>query len=163
MMDRDEATRVVIDIGPELKRLLFLENSEVWLDVNLTMVQFKSLILILNQKNTTPSRLARVLGVTPANMTGVVERLVKMGLVRREDSPGDRRVQRLKATEQARALLACLMERSAADMSLILELITSEDLVHLAQGLTALASAARKRRALSEDATDSRTYETAAE
>ena len=149
-MRRDEATRVVIEIGPELKRLLFLETPEVWLDVDLTMVQFKSLIIILNHRNISPSKLARVLGVTPANVTGVVERLVRLGLVRRTESPDDRRVLLLEATEKSSLLLARVMERSADDMSRILELMTPEELSHLTQGLTALVTAARQRRAASE-------------
>jgi MarR family transcriptional regulator, organic hydroperoxide resistance regulator len=150
MVRRDEAERVVIEVGPELKRLLFLETPQVWLDVDLTMVQFKSLIVILNHKNTTPTKLAKALGVTPANVTGVVERLVKMGLVHRAGSPDDRRVLRLEATEKTRTLLSRIVERSADDMSRILELMTPGELSHLAQGLTALVSAARKRRAISE-------------
>lgn len=150
MISRDEAVRVIIEIGPELKRLLFMETPEVWLDVDLTMAQFKSLVLILNHKNISPSRLARLMGVTPANVTGVVERLVKLGLVRRAESPDDRRVLLLQATEKSSLLLARIMERSADDMSHILDLMTAEELSHLAQGLVALVGAARKRRATLE-------------
>jgi DNA-binding MarR family transcriptional regulator len=155
MIDRAEATRVIIEAGPDLKRLLFLETPEVWLDVDLTMVQFKSLVLILNHKNMTPSRLARVLGVTPPNVTGVVQRLVKLGLVRRAESPGDRRRLLLEATEKSKLLLAHVMERSADDMSQILELMTAEELCHLAQGLMALVSAASKHRATSSGTSNS--------
>ena len=155
MMDRAEAARAIIEAGPALKRLLFLETPEVWLDVDLTMVQFKSLLLILNQENMTPSRLARILGVTPANITGVVERLVKLGLVRRAESPYDRRLLLLEATENGSLLLTHIMERSADDMSQILELMTTEELYHLAQGFMALISAASKHRATSKSTSNS--------
>jgi len=147
MIDRTETSRVIIEAGPELKRLLFWETPEVWLDVDLTMVQFKSLVLILNRKHISPSQLARVLGVTPANVTGVVERLVKLGLVRRTESPDDRRVLLLEATDKGKLLLARVTERSADDMSSILELMPPAELSHLAQGLVALMQAARQRRA----------------
>lgn len=147
MISRNEAVRMIIEAGPDLKRLLFVEAPEVWLGVDLTMVQFKSLVLILNYKNISPSKLARILGVTPANITGVVERLVKMGLVRRAESPDDRRVLLLGATEKGSLLLARIMERDADDMSHILELMTAGELSHLAQGLVALVDATRKRRA----------------
>ena len=155
MMARAEAARAIIEAGPALKRLLFLETPEVWLDVDLTMVQFKSLLLILNQENMTPSRLARILGVTPANVTGVVERLVKLGLVRRGESPDDRRLLLLEATENGSLLFTHIMERSADDMSQILELMTTEELYHLAQGFMALISAASKHRATSKSTSNS--------
>ncbi len=162
-MGRAESTRVIIEIGPELKRLLFLETPEVWLDVDLTMVQFKSLVIILNHKDISPSKLARVLGVTPANVTGVVERLVKLGLVRRTESPDDRRVLLLEATEKSRSLLARVMERSAEDMSRILELMTPGELSHLAQGFTALVRAARQHRTTPEGTASPENPEMAAE
>ena len=147
MIDRIESSRMIIEAGPELKQLLFWETPEVWLDIDLTMVQFKSLVLIINRKNISPSRLARVLGVTPANITGVVERLVKLGLVRRTESPDDRRVLWLEATDEGNRLLARVTERIADDMSSILELMTPAELAHLAQGLTALIRASRQHRA----------------
>jgi DNA-binding MarR family transcriptional regulator len=47
--------------------------------------------------------LADHIGLEPANMTGVVDRLESAGLVTREPQPGDRRVKLLVLTERGRA------------------------------------------------------------
>ncbi len=47
--------------------------------------------------------LADHIGLEPANMTGVVDRLETAGLVTREPQPGDRRVKLLVLTERGRA------------------------------------------------------------
>jgi DNA-binding MarR family transcriptional regulator len=53
-----------------------------------------------------PGELAGVLGIHPSTVTGLVERLVQLGLVVRTRDEGDRRSVHLEATERGRALLA---------------------------------------------------------
>ena len=49
---------------------------------------------------TSPGDLARLWRVTPAVITGILDRLERRGLVRREPDPGDRRRQRLVLTSE---------------------------------------------------------------
>jgi DNA-binding MarR family transcriptional regulator len=146
MNNRAHSISKIIEIGPELNQLLFLETPDIWMDVELTMAQFKSLIFIINDDKATPGKLAKALSVTSANVTGIIERLVKQGLVIRKGNPEDRRVLFLEATPKGISLYGSLLEWRAKDMSGILERMNSEEVAHLAQGLTALLRAVRERR-----------------
>jgi DNA-binding MarR family transcriptional regulator len=146
MINREKLELEIMQAGPELNRLLFLDTPDIWLDIELTMAQFKSLVFIITDENANPSRLAKALGVTPANMTGIITRLVKQGLVFRKENPRDRRVLILRATPKGVSLVANLWERRARDMSSILDRMSSEDIYYLAQGFNALLKASRKQR-----------------
>lgn len=50
------------------------------------------LVTLLNMRQTSMNRLAETLGISKANATGLVDRLVKKGLVSRRRSEKDRRV-----------------------------------------------------------------------
>ncbi len=86
--------------------------------------------------------LACGLRVTPANVTGIVDRLVEQGLVVRTSDPDDRRIQLLKVTDSGEALLSNLREGRASHMRQILERLTSDELQILARGLDSLVNAA---------------------
>ena len=66
--------------------------SPGWLDQELTFSQLRVLFLLSEQGPLTMSRLAEILGVTPATATGVIERLEKRGLATRSHRGDDRRV-----------------------------------------------------------------------
>src|SRR6476661_7536619 len=60
---------------------------KVWIDLELTMPQFKLLLLIAAGDGPRVSDLAQALRVTPPTITTVLDRLVDHGFVRREDDP----------------------------------------------------------------------------
>ncbi len=55
--------------------------------------------------------LARFLGVSRPAATGLVDRLIAQGLVRRSRDPRDRRVVRVELTAKGRAILAAIWEQ----------------------------------------------------
>lgn len=112
---------------------------EAWMDLSLTIGQLKSLFFIDYEGSTNFRRLATALGVTPPNITGIIDRLVERGLVSREENPEDRRILLLKTTEKGKALLAKLRETGISRMSGILARLSIEELSALAQGLAAVA------------------------
>ena len=66
------------------------------------------ILMVMNRKprtSTTPSILARKIGVTRATMTGLIEGMVKEGLIRRYSNEKDRRKQNLKLTDKGIFLL----------------------------------------------------------
>jgi len=71
-------------------------------DIELSVRQYAALCGI-HEGAASPGELARLWRVTPAVITGIVDRLEKRGLVRREIDPRDRRRQRLALTEAGRA------------------------------------------------------------
>ncbi|HNR88521.1 MAG TPA: MarR family transcriptional regulator [Spirochaetota bacterium] len=60
--------------------------------------------------------LGRCAGLEPSTMTGLIDRMERDGLVRREDDRSDRRVQRIVITEKGDALRAAVMEAVTATL-----------------------------------------------
>ncbi len=65
-----------------------------WAELGLTTTQLRVLFLVGAAPGVTAGELATRLAVTPPTISGIVDRLVKMGLMRREDDESDRRLVR---------------------------------------------------------------------
>lgn len=63
--------------------------------------------------------LARSIGLDASNLTGLVDRLERRGLLRRQPDPDDRRVRQLVLTEEGSALRQTLNTRLFADPPLL--------------------------------------------
>ncbi len=143
-MDRAELIEEIIQL---LKRIGQVEHAreryapEAWMELNLTIGQLKSLFFIDFEGSTNFKKLATALGVTPPNVTGIIDHLVEQGLVSREGNPEDRRMILLKTTEKGKTLLAGLRESRTSRVSAILAQLSLEELAALAKGLNALARA----------------------
>jgi len=61
-----------------------------WAEMGLTTAQLRVLFLVRESPGVTAGELAHKIGVTPPTISGIVDRLVKMDLVRREDDESDR-------------------------------------------------------------------------
>ena len=129
------------------------DESEAWLELNLTIAQLKSLIFVHSEGTTNFKTLATVMRVTPPNVTGIIDRLVEQGLVSREENPDNRRMQILKVTDKGEDLLKGLRERGPKRMSGILKLLSIEDLSALYRGLSALIRAAESGKSQSQEST----------
>lgn len=117
------------------------DESEAWLELNLTIAQLKSLIFIRSEGMTNFKTLAAVMKVTPPDVTRVIDRLVEQGLVTREENPENRRMQMLRVTDKGDTLLKGLRERGPHRMLGILKLLSMEDLSALHRGFSALIRA----------------------
>ena len=82
-----QVTRALRNLSGQLTRL----NQTVGSGVGLTVGDLGILELADRVGPLTPSRLAELGGLSPATMTGVLDRLEADGWVRRERDPGDRR------------------------------------------------------------------------
>jgi MarR family transcriptional regulator, organic hydroperoxide resistance regulator len=138
-MEKTNIIKEIIDLHRKVNRLLREYDTDVWMELTLTVPQLKSLFFIANQKKTSFRRLAERLKVTPSNMTGVIDRLVDQGLVSRTENPDDRRVILLQATEKGEALVSALREKRSSYLSQALIDLGQEDLISINQGLTVLA------------------------
>ena len=95
-----------------IRSLLFLSSEfQKRLDVyvrpyDLTMQRMGVLfVLYFSEQQLSPSEMGDRLFVTRGNMTGLIEGLVAVGLVRRVRRPNDRRAHDLELTERGRALV----------------------------------------------------------
>jgi DNA-binding MarR family transcriptional regulator len=98
---------------PALKRWARVRVEAASADVDLSMRQFAALRGICEGASS-PGDLSRVWQVTPAVITGILDRLEGHGLVRREPDPDDRRRLRLALTESGRAA-SDAVERALTD------------------------------------------------
>jgi DNA-binding MarR family transcriptional regulator len=113
--------------------------AEPLMSTSLTMQQLKVLTLIAaDGDRATGHDLAEALGVSVATMSGLVDRLVEHGMVRRSDDPADRRVRRLGVTELGRDSLRSLLSSSNTMPPAVLDRLADDDLRALVQGLRAL-------------------------
>lgn len=76
--------------------------------------------------------LSRLLLVTSGNLTGIVDRLERDHLVRRESDPTDRRVIRIKLTPRGRRLTDEMLPAHADDIEAVLAAYPRGDLSQLA-------------------------------
>ncbi|MCX6000177.1 MAG: MarR family transcriptional regulator, partial [Chloroflexi bacterium] len=120
--------------------------SDAWMELDLSVAQLRTLFLISRDANASAKRLSEKLGVTPSNVSGLVDRLFRQGLVSRQEDPDDRRVLRLRVTDKGASVLADLKEMKTSPILAVLARMSAEDLSVLARGLSLLAEAAEAHR-----------------
>jgi DNA-binding MarR family transcriptional regulator len=113
--------------------------SEAWMELNLTIAQLKCLFYIDGEGSSNQKSIAAVLGVTPPNVTGIIDRLVEQQLVTRHENENNRRMQIIELTPKSKALLSELKERRMNHLASRLDQIKIEDLQALLQGLRGLS------------------------
>ena len=129
----------------ELERKLSARKHHVsehhWMSLGLTTVQLKSLFYIVRNSDANSKKLSVILNVTPANVTGVIDRLVERGMVRRMESTKDRRITLLRATVKGKKLIGSLEANVVEHITKLMLSLKEEDLNHLSLGLTAYIEA----------------------
>ena len=143
IVDKLQLIHEIVELQEKLGEIIGQNSPSVLIASGLTLAQLKSLFLITSKGSTNFRKLAEALGVTPANVTRIVYRLVEQGLVSRTEDPKDRRVMILQATDEGRAIIANLRESGINRMTQILMFLSLEELGALAQGLSAFIRAAK--------------------
>src|SRR5215210_4889531 len=105
--------RQALALLPVLRRWVTARVHRVGADAGLSLRQYAALGGIRHGASS-PGELARLWQVTPAVITGVIDRLERRELVRREPDPDDRRRLRLALTETGLAASA-LVERALTE------------------------------------------------
>ena len=88
--------------------------------------------------------LALALGVTPGNVTSIIDRTVGQGLVKRSESPDDRRIVLLKLTDKGRETIAKIHDMGRLHMKRVLEKMSREELAALVLGGKAFLTSMEK-------------------
>src|SRR5262249_55827996 len=128
-----------------------LPQAHGLLALDLTMPQFKTLVLLDARGSMTAGQLARALGVGLSTMTGVVDRLCEQELVTRGEDPDDRRATRVRLSQAGRATVERFHETRRQAFSQVLDRLSLEELELAARAIDLLADAAE---ALAGEATD---------
>jgi DNA-binding MarR family transcriptional regulator len=139
---REDLISQIIEAQRRMNRAIRERTLDPWVNLNLTVPQLKSLFYVSRHGTTNLSGLASGIRVTPANVTGIVDRLVEQELLTRLPDADDRRVLWLRLTEKGEALVANLREVRASEMRKILDRLSTGDLSALARAFNLLAQAA---------------------
>jgi DNA-binding MarR family transcriptional regulator len=113
-----------------------------WKELELTVTQLLVLFSLRETPGMPAGALADDLRVTPPTVTGLVDRLVRMGLVRREEDSKDRRLVRNVLTERGEEALGELEREGRAFLTQLFERLSTGHLSRLVDSLEALVAAA---------------------
>ena len=108
----------------------------------------KFFVLILLKRNPdglAPSRLAEGVDVSYPTMTGIVDRLERDGVVRREETPEDRRCVPVRLTKKGQALLDSLLPPHYARVAQLFGGLTKTDRATLKKLLGKLRQSAKEK------------------
>jgi DNA-binding MarR family transcriptional regulator len=113
-----------------------------WLEAEITMSQFKTLLVLYGMEKASMGELADALGTGVSTVTGIVDRLVDHGLVVREEDPRDRRVVVARPTATGLALVDRLMLAARDRLSRVLSPLSVEELRMVSATLQILGTSA---------------------
>ena len=149
----DERARLIEHILTQQTRMHEISKappSEDWLSIDLTMPQLKILLLLYSSGTASMGQLTPSLGVKLPTVTGIVDRLVEQGLVRRSEDPHDRRLVLCQLTDEGHQLAEHLYRAVQARTFKVLERLTLEDLRTVARAVDILYKAALGEQQASE-------------
>lgn len=128
----------------QLMHTLHRLHKPAWVESGITMPQLKLLWLLYHTGGSTIGFLAERLGVSAPTVTGVVDRLERHGLAKRQTDPSDRRVVQVVITEAGRRKLEELHELREDLMRRLFNRMEPQDREALLRGLLALHRAAQE-------------------
>lgn len=140
-MAKKELIEEMIELQRRVDRDRRQDELDAWLRLRLSIGQLKSLFFISNRGTTSLGKLAAAMEVTPTNTTGIVDRLLKRGLITRTESPDDRRVLLLRTTARGEELIGDLRHRRRERMVELFGHLSDEEAATVAQGLKFLVKA----------------------
>lgn len=109
---------------------------------DITLPQYRTLVVLRTRGPQRAADVATHLGVTPPTASRMIERLVRKHLVRRVRTTEDRRAIRVYLTEAGREVVAEVTDRRRAEIERILGQMPTQGRKALTAALRAFASAA---------------------
>ncbi|MBI5946822.1 MAG: MarR family transcriptional regulator [Chloroflexi bacterium] len=141
MKPEDAVDAALRDFGQALAQLDPF-RFRAWAELGLTTAQLRVMFLMRENPGVTAGALAARLSVTPPTISGIVDRLVKLGLVRREDDAADRRLVRNFLSGRGEDTCGCLERGAGLFTRRILVEMDEADLDAFTRGLRAFINAA---------------------
>lgn len=137
---RDDVVDAVIGASRVLVAVAARSLGDVTAEV--TLPQFRALVVLASQGPQRPALLADALGVSPSTVTRMCDRLVRKRLVRRTRPPDDRRIVVVDLTDSGRELVAAVTRRRRLDVTRILKHMSAEDRAGVVHALRSFNAAA---------------------
>lgn len=112
------------------------------LNVDVTLTQYRTLVVLASRGPQRTAQLAAELGVKPSTATRLCDRLVQRGWVRRQSGQTDRRIVLLVLTAAGKQLVGKAMRRRRDLLSTLVDGIPPRQAEQAAKVMTRLAQAA---------------------
>jgi DNA-binding MarR family transcriptional regulator len=138
--ERDTVVDAVLSASRVLVAVAARSLAEVADEVTLT--QYRSLVVLASRGPQTVAALAEAVAVTPPTASRLCDRLVRKRLVRRREDTMDRRAVRLALTRTGRELVDAVTERRRNEIARLLESVPLEAQRSMVASLRLLAVAA---------------------
>jgi DNA-binding MarR family transcriptional regulator len=111
-------------------------------EAEVSLQQYRALVLLGSRGPQRPVDLAEALGVDPSTATRLCDRLVEKRLISRRRQVGDRREVRLDLTERGRAIVESVTERRRQEIGRILSAVPVGRRYGMVRAFRAFAAAA---------------------
>lgn len=128
---KDLLTKQIVSAIRRMTRAVYLDSKKMVKQIGLSNPQCLVLKAIDENGPSSLASMSRHLNVSPANMTGLVDRLEKKGLVRRTSKLGDRRVTIVELTDEGKPLSQSVPDPIEEKLISGLHDITPFDLQHI--------------------------------
>jgi DNA-binding MarR family transcriptional regulator len=149
--EREATIARIMSARRRMAQLFAFTRSDPLLTANLTMPQFRVLLVLALRGGAAGQDLAESMGVGLATITGIVDRLAAHDLVTRREDPRDRRVRRIELTTAGRGLVDDIAAAGTASQRRLLDRLSLDDLAILERAFGLLADAAEAERAEAQD------------
>ena len=141
---RTEAASELVRVAPHIGRFL---RRTIEAETGSQSIIRHGVLKTLADQPCGNAELAAAMSVSNPTMSGLIEQLVRAGLVRREPDPVDRRAVRLTITEKGRAQLATTQAVLTRALTSVMHDLDDARLTALIEGLQGLDAALAKDRA----------------
>ena len=133
----DACAREVLDVVPSVMRFIRTEMRS-HRALGLSVPQFRSLVYIERAAGTSLNGVAVHLGLTPPSASKLVDGLRTRGLVKRQESPGDRRRVTIEITADGAQALARARRAALKSLSGLLGLMSARELSTVSRAMADL-------------------------
>lgn len=144
MADREQLIADIMGAQERLQHLFAYDRSDPLFSSHLTLSQLRIIMLLARHGSVSGGELARMLGVSLATMSGMVDRLVVQDLVTRTEDQHDRRIRRIGLTKTGTTLIGSIFNAGKEKMRALLSRLSAEELELVTQATLLLVRAAEE-------------------
>lgn len=117
-------------------------RSLAGVDHDVTLAQYRALVVLAGRGPQRPTELADALAVHPSTITRLCDRLVAKRLVQRAESPTNRREVSIRLTPKGRRLVDAVTARRRDEIAAIVARVPSRERATMVRALEVLGEAA---------------------
>lgn len=139
--DLSEFVATIQTLFPRIMRYLEAEATRELIGLEVTPSQMNALVALYSPGHLPMGELADQLGLTESATTRLVDRLLRINLVRRDRNDVDRRVVHVRLSSYGRQLVELVFSRRQEQFTRFAERMSSDSRKMLVEGLNALLKA----------------------